>query len=164
MDALVLLVGRTTITAVAPSRAAFSITKPRGTKVDGRKACMTSIPLMKSTSANHPISSKLSQTPKAVLSVRMNKSDQNDARGLAELVRVGWFREVRVKSEESQRIRSILVAWSRLVSIRRDIENQVRSMLKEDGLLFIPAVRSRVKQMVAEVLENGQATITRPAS
>ncbi len=61
----------------------------------------------------------------------MNKSDQNDARGLAELVRVGWFREVRVKSEESQRIRSILVAWSRLVSIRRDIENQVRSMLKE---------------------------------
>jgi transposase len=38
----------------------------------------------------------------AVLSVRMNKSDQNDARGLAELVRIGWYREVKVKSEESQ--------------------------------------------------------------
>lgn len=37
----------------------------------------------------------------AVLSVRMNKSDQNDARGLAELVRIGWYREVKVKSEES---------------------------------------------------------------
>ncbi len=36
----------------------------------------------------------------AALSVRMNKSDQNDARGLAELVRVGWYREVKVKSEE----------------------------------------------------------------
>ena len=39
----------------------------------------------------------------AALSVRMNKSDQNDARGLAELVRVGWYREVKVKSEESQK-------------------------------------------------------------
>jgi hypothetical protein len=49
----------------------------------------------------------------AALSLRMNKSDQNDARGLAELVRVGWYREVKVKSEESQRIRSMLVARSR---------------------------------------------------
>ena len=92
---------------------------------------------------------------KAALSVRMNKSDQNDARGLAELVRVGWFREVRVKSEESQRIRSILVARSRLVSIRRDIENQVRSMLKEYGLLFTRAIGSRFRQWVAELLEDG---------
>jgi transposase len=66
----------------------------------------------------------------AALSVRMNKSDQNDARGLAELVRVGWYREVKVKSEESQKIRAILVARSRLVSMRRDIENQVRSLIK----------------------------------
>ena len=35
----------------------------------------------------------------AVLSVRINKSDENDARGLSELVRV-WYREVRVKSQE----------------------------------------------------------------
>src|SRR6478609_3739148 len=72
----------------------------------------------------------------AALSVRMNKSDPNDARGLAELVRVGWYREVKVKSEESQKIRAILVARSRLVSMRRDIENQVRSLIKECGLLF----------------------------
>src|ERR1700727_2728625 len=39
----------------------------------------------------------------AALSVRINKSDQNDARGLAELVRVGLYREVKVKSEESQK-------------------------------------------------------------
>lgn len=44
----------------------------------------------------------------AALSVRMNKSDQNDARGLAELVRAGWYREVKVKSEESQKIRALL--------------------------------------------------------
>jgi len=92
---------------------------------------------------------------KVALSVRMNKSDQNDARGLAELVRVGWFREVRVKSEESQRVRSILVARSRLVSIRRDIENQVRSMLKEYGLLFTRAIGSQFRQRAAELIEGG---------
>ncbi|MFK4534976.1 hypothetical protein ABIA00_003159 [Bradyrhizobium ottawaense] len=55
------------------------------------------------------------------------------ARGLAELVRVGWYREVKVKSEKSQKVRAILVARSRLVSMRRDIENQVRSLIKECG-------------------------------
>src|ERR1700756_3525813 len=44
----------------------------------------------------------------AALSVRMNKSDPNDARGPAELIRVGWFREVRVKSDDSQAVRSLL--------------------------------------------------------
>jgi transposase len=91
----------------------------------------------------------------AALSVRMNKSDQNDARGLAELVRVGWYREVKVKSEESQRIRSILVARSRLVGIRRDIENQVRSMIKEYGLLFGRAIGSQFRKHVADLLSEG---------
>jgi len=63
----------------------------------------------------------------SALSVRVNKSDPNDARGLAELIRVGWYREVRVKSDDSQAVRSLLVARSRLVSIRRDLENQVRT-------------------------------------
>jgi transposase len=88
----------------------------------------------------------------AALSVRMNKSDQNDARGLAELVRVSWYREVKVKSEESQRIRAILVARSRLVGIRRDIENQVRSMIKEYGLLFRRAIGLQFRKRVIELL------------
>lgn len=88
----------------------------------------------------------------AALSVRMNKSDQNDAHGLAELVRVGWYREVKVKSEESQRIRAILVARSRLVGIRRDIENQVRSMIKEYGLLFRRAIGLQFRHRVIELL------------
>ena len=91
----------------------------------------------------------------AVLSVRMNKSDENDARGLAELVRVGWYREVKVKSEESQQIRAMLVARSRLVSIRRDIENQVRSMIKEYGLLFPRAIGLQFRRHVMELLGEG---------
>lgn len=88
----------------------------------------------------------------AALSVRINKSDQNDARGLAELVRIGWYREVRIKSEQSQTIRSTLVARARLVGIRRDLENQVRSMLKEYGLLFSRAIGCRFRQHVYEIL------------
>ncbi len=91
---------------------------------------------------------------KAALSVRMHKSDQNDARGLAELVRVGWYREVQVKSERSQAIRSVLVARSRLVIIRRDLENQIRSMLKEYGLLFTRAIGFQFRQHVGELADS----------
>lgn len=90
----------------------------------------------------------------AALSVRINKSDPNDARGLAELMRMGWYREVRVKSAESQVVRSLLVARARLVGIRRDLENQVRSLLKENGQLFPRAIgrqfRERVREAVGE--------------
>jgi len=87
----------------------------------------------------------------AVLSVRMNKSDENDARGLAELVRIGWYREVAVKSEASQQVRALLVARSRLVAIRRDLENQIRSMLKEYGLIFPRAIAGQFRRRVIEL-------------
>jgi len=90
----------------------------------------------------------------AALSGRMNKSDQNDARGLAELVRVGWYRQVQVKSEASLLVRSILVARARLVAIRRDLENQVRSMLKEVGLLFPRAIGGPFRARVLQLLED----------
>jgi transposase len=92
---------------------------------------------------------------KAALSVRMNKSDENDARGLAELVRVGWYREVKVKSTESQATRSLLVARSRLVAIRRDLENQVRSMLKEYGLQFSRSIGAQFRRKVVALVVNG---------
>lgn len=93
---------------------------------------------------------------KAALSVRMNKSDENDAHGLAELVRVGWYREeVTVKSVESQATRSMLVTRSRLVGIRRDLENQVRAMLKEYGLLFERSIGSQFRRKVLELAADG---------
>lgn len=85
----------------------------------------------------------------------MNKSDENDARGLAELVRVGWYREVKVNSGQSQAIRSVLVARSWLVAIRRDVENQVRSMLKEYGLQFGRSIGPQFRRRVRELLSGG---------
>lgn len=93
----------------------------------------------------------------AALSVRMNKSDENDARGLAELIRIGWYCEVAVKSEASQKVRSLLVTRSRLVSIRRDLENQIRSLLKEQGLLFPRAIGAQFRRSVEELTGEDQA-------
>jgi transposase len=73
---------------------------------------------------------------RAALSMRMNKSDRNDARGLAEMARMGWYREARVKSLESRQIRAMLAARAKLVDLRRDLENQMRGLLKSLGIVL----------------------------
>ena len=47
---------------------------------------------------------------KAALKLQVNKTDANDAWGLAQIVRTGWFREVAVKSMDAQALRMLLVA------------------------------------------------------
>jgi transposase len=49
--------------------------------------------------------------------MRINKTDRNDAKGLAELIRMGWYREAKVKSMESRQIRALLAARSKLVDL-----------------------------------------------
>ena len=56
---------------------------------------------------------------KAVLSLRINKTDRNDAVGLAELLVSGWYKPVTVKSLESHRIRTVLTNRALLVGIRQ---------------------------------------------
>jgi transposase len=72
---------------------------------------------------------------KAALSLQLNKTDQNDARGLAQIVRTGWYREVAVKSVDSQLLRSLLTTRAQLVRMRVDLANQIRGMLKPFGLV-----------------------------
>jgi transposase len=71
-----------------------------------------------------------------VLSCWPIKTDRNDARGLAELVRLGAYREVAVRSEASVRRRALLGAREQLVRMRRDVENQLRGLLKSFGRLM----------------------------
>ena len=54
------------------------------------------------------------------------KSDRNDARGIAQLMRLGWFRPVHCKSMEAQEMRAVLTARKLLQSKLRDIENSLR--------------------------------------
>lgn len=70
------------------------------------------------------------------LSMRLNKTDRNDARGLADLMRVGWFKSAHPKTEQSHRLRSALLARKRLVDIRRHMENQLRNIIKTAGAVL----------------------------
>ena len=71
----------------------------------------------------------------AALAVRPIKSDRNDARGLAEMVRVGWFKEVQVKSLGAHERMALLGVRRRLVDIRVEIDGQIRGILKTFGLV-----------------------------
>ena len=53
---------------------------------------------------------------KAALSLKVNKTDANDAFGLAQIMRVGWYREVTVKGLDCQAVRALLVARAQIVS------------------------------------------------
>jgi transposase len=72
----------------------------------------------------------------AALKMRPVKTDRNDAAGLAQIIRMGWFRQVRIKSRDSYQIRSLLVSREMLVRIRVKIENEIRGLLRTFGVLF----------------------------
>jgi len=90
----------------------------------------------------------------SALKMQVNKTDRNDAAGLAQIVRTGWYREVEVKSLACHEVRAVLLARSRLVASRRDLENQMRGLLKPFGLL-VGKVRGkgfegRVRELIAD--------------
>jgi len=71
---------------------------------------------------------------KAALSMQINKSDRNDAAGLARIMQCGWYKEVQVKSVSCHELRAVLNSRALLVKIKRDLENQIRGLLKNLGL------------------------------
>lgn len=89
---------------------------------------------------------------KAALSCRMNKTDTNDAEGLAQLARTGWYREVAAKRPETRTARALLLARQQLARARRDIENQVRALLRGFGLAVGTVARARFEGRVRELL------------
>src|SRR5687768_7192284 len=66
----------------------------------------------------------------AALNLKLNKTDANDAEGVAHLVRSGWYRAVRVKSREAMLTRSLLGARTQLLGIVTDLSNQIRGLMK----------------------------------
>jgi transposase len=60
---------------------------------------------------------------KAALSMQINKTDRNDAAGLAQIMRTGWYREVGVKSLDNHKIRAVLGARAQLVGMQTDLKN-----------------------------------------
>jgi transposase len=72
---------------------------------------------------------------KKALDMKINKTDANDAEGLAHLVRSGWYREVRVKSREAMLVKALIGARSQLLGMATDLSNQIRGLMKTFGLV-----------------------------
>jgi transposase len=71
---------------------------------------------------------------KAALSAMIVKTDRRDARGIAQLLRMGWFRPVHCKSPPAQEVRALLVARKQLQAKMRDVELSLRGLLRGFGL------------------------------
>lgn len=92
----------------------------------------------------------------AALKVRTNKTDRNDAAGLAQIVRTGWFKQVTIKSRAGYELRSLLAAREVLVRSRVKIENEIRGLLRTFGVLFGKSVGGfarRLEEIIAGDLE-----------
>lgn len=72
---------------------------------------------------------------RAALKMQLNKTDANDAEGLAQIMRTGWYRGVHVKSLDAHRARSLLGARQQLVGMATRLSNHVRGVLKVFGVL-----------------------------
>ncbi len=68
--------------------------------------------------------------------MQINKSDRNDAVGLARIMQCGWYKEVQVKRLSCHEIRALLNSRALLVKCKRDLENQIRGLLKNQGLII----------------------------
>lgn len=85
----------------------------------------------------------------AALVTQLNKTDCNDARGIAQLTRSGWYRPVEVKSLASHEIRLLLGARSKLVGMRTAMYNQIRGTLKTFGVV-LPAGKGSAFETLVE--------------
>jgi transposase len=70
----------------------------------------------------------------ASLAAMRNKTDRNDARGLAQILRTGWYRAVHVKSAQSHQVRALLSSRKAILSKCIDLENELRGLLKVIGV------------------------------
>ena len=79
-----------------------------------------------------------SRQVKAALSAMRNKTDKHDARGIAQILRSGWYSRVHVKSLESHHIRLLLSSRKAVLSKCVDLENEVRGLFKVFGIKLPP--------------------------
>ena len=81
------------------------------------------------------------------------KSDRNDARNIAQLMRLGWFRPVHCKSLAAQEVRAMLTARKLVQSKLLDVENSLRGILRGFGLKVGKTTRARFADRVAGLVK-----------
>ena len=95
---------------------------------------------------------------KAALSAMTVKTDRRDARGIAQLLRLGWYRPVHAKSASAQEVRSLLTARKLIQGKLLDIESGIRGVLRGFGLKVGPVSRGRFEARILDLVA-GQAML-----
>ena len=105
--------------------------------------------------ANLPVVCVETRHMRAVLKAQINKTDRNDARGIAQMMRAGLYRPVHVKTLRSQKLRMLLTYRKLLQSKAIAIENDLRGTLRNFGLKVGVAgavkFEARIKELVADI-------------
>jgi transposase len=90
---------------------------------------------------------------KAALSAMIIKTDRKDARGIAQLLRMGWYRAVHSKSPGCQDVRALLTGRKLLQAKLRDVELSIRGILRGYGLKVGEVSRGRFEGRILELVE-----------
>ena len=101
---------------------------------------------------------------RAALKAQINKTDRNDARGIAQMMRAGLYRPVHVKTLRSQKLRMLLTHRKLLQSKAIAIENDLRATLRNFGLKVGVVATRRFEARIKELVENipDLATLVEP--
>lgn len=93
---------------------------------------------------------------RAALKVRTNKTDRNDARGLAELARLGHYKVVHIKTDQSLRARATLSARELLLRKLKDLQSSIRGLLQPFGIKIPACGRSAYDGVVRKLLAGAE--------
>src|SRR5436309_2417189 len=104
--------------------------------------------------ANLPVICVETRHMRAVLKAQINKTDRNDARGIAQMMRVGLYRPVHVKTLRSQKMRMLLTHRKLLQSKAIAIENDLRATLRNFGLKVGVVGTVKLEARINELVEN----------
>jgi transposase len=104
--------------------------------------------------ANLPVICVETRHMRAVLKAQINKTDRNDARGIAQMMRAGLYRAVHVKTSRSQKLRMLLTHRKLLQSKAIAVDNDLRGTLRNFGLKVGPVGAARFEARIRELVEN----------
>lgn len=90
----------------------------------------------------------------AILSVRVNKTDKNDARGIADALRTGMFIRVHDKPKDAIDRGAVLSMRRSLVGQRTDIKNHIRGILKTYGIRLGSIGPTKFSEAVTRQIQN----------
>src|SRR5260370_37928878 len=89
---------------------------------------------------------------RAMLKAQINKTDRNDARGLAQMMRAGLYRPVHVKTLRSQKLRMLLthrkLLQSKAIAIENDLRATLRKVRLKVGMVGTVKYEARIKELV----------------